>query len=283
MPECVSSKCRLFADDSIIYREVRDPEDSNLLQEDLNRLHEWESLWGMSFNPSKCHIMHVTRKKQPVLTNYTLKGEVLSTVETATYLGVDISANLSWNNQIGKITKKSSRTLGFIKRNITTPSVEAKETAYKALVRPQLEYGACIWDPHTAHMVSSIERIQRRAARWVAAEYARMASVSAILARLGWETLEARRAKSRITMLYKIRNHLVAITTDQLIPSTSSTRRKHPFTYQQLHARPSYYHYSFYPWTIPLWNAMPSSLVEAETLEAFRLELAKVQLPALRH
>ena len=43
------SKCRLFTDDSIIYRKVKSIADCDQLQQDLDSLHEWETLWGMSF------------------------------------------------------------------------------------------------------------------------------------------------------------------------------------------------------------------------------------------
>ena len=42
LPEQVSSRCRLFADDSILYREIRTPEDSSTLQDDLDALAVWE-------------------------------------------------------------------------------------------------------------------------------------------------------------------------------------------------------------------------------------------------
>ena len=65
MPECVKSRCRLFADDSIIYRKIMNDGDADTLQKDLDALQKWESDWGMSFNPSKCNVIHVSRKKQP--------------------------------------------------------------------------------------------------------------------------------------------------------------------------------------------------------------------------
>jgi hypothetical protein len=80
MPEVVLYKCRLFADDSILYREIRSPENTNILHYDLNELHKWEVMWGMSFNPSKCHVMHMTRKKKLILQDYRLKGETLSRI-----------------------------------------------------------------------------------------------------------------------------------------------------------------------------------------------------------
>ena len=63
MPESVSSQCRLFADDSIIYREISIVNDCTSLQHDLDALEKWEGTWGMSFNPSKCNVIHVSRKK----------------------------------------------------------------------------------------------------------------------------------------------------------------------------------------------------------------------------
>ena len=239
--------------------------------------------WGMSFNPSKCHVMHMTRKRNPILDDYTLKGETLETVESATYLGIELSSDLSWNKHIKKISMKGNRALGFVKRNIITHSTKAKQTAYKSLVRPQMEYAASIWDPHFIQRQYNLEMVQRRAARWVCSQYDRQASVTAMLQKLAWETLEARRAKMRILMLYKIVHQLVAISTAQLTPRSTIARQNHPYTFLQLHAKQSYYHYSFYPWTIPLWNALPRSIMETSSLNAFKAQLAQLQIPSLQH
>ena len=39
--------------------------------------------------------------------------------------------------------------------------------AYLSLVRPSLEYAASAWDPYLIKDITAIEKIQRRAARWV--------------------------------------------------------------------------------------------------------------------
>ena len=70
LPQSLSSKVRLFADDEILYFEVASADDCQMLQSDLNKLTEWEEKWLMSFNPSKCEVLTVTRKKQPTLFNY---------------------------------------------------------------------------------------------------------------------------------------------------------------------------------------------------------------------
>ena len=93
-PEAVNSKARLFADNSIIYREVGTAEDCGKLQQDLLALEQWEKMWGISFNPSKCHIIHVSWKKAPISTTYHLKGSELDAVDSATCLGVTLSKPL---------------------------------------------------------------------------------------------------------------------------------------------------------------------------------------------
>ena len=46
LPEVVStSTLRLFADDSLLYRQVMNQSDSNDFQKDLSALEEWENKW----------------------------------------------------------------------------------------------------------------------------------------------------------------------------------------------------------------------------------------------
>ena len=47
------------------------------------------------------------------------------------------------------ITGKANYALGFAKRKINTRSEKIRSMAYKALVRPRLEYWVSVWDPHT--------------------------------------------------------------------------------------------------------------------------------------
>ena len=75
--EQVRSRVRLFADDTAMYLALDNQADLEFLQKDLKILENWEKLWDMSFNPSKCHVIHVTRLKTPLQTKYHLHGCVL--------------------------------------------------------------------------------------------------------------------------------------------------------------------------------------------------------------
>ena len=46
-----------------------------------------------------------------------------------------------------------------------------KEAAYKGLVRPVLEYGSSVWGPYCVSLNDELEKVQKRAARFVTRNY----------------------------------------------------------------------------------------------------------------
>ncbi len=163
LPDSVKSKVRLFADDTIVYLTVKSTQDAQTLQNDLLNLENWESDWSMEFNPDKCEILRISRKKHPFLFPYRLHGIELKATEAAKYLGVTISKDLSWTNHINNMTSKASNSLRFTKRNIKTSNKKVKETAYKTYVRSQLEYCSTVWHPWQKYLIYKIEQVQRSA------------------------------------------------------------------------------------------------------------------------
>ena len=52
--EGIRSRVRLFADDTIVYLTITSDTDADYLQEDLDKLAEWEGKLKMAFHPDKC-------------------------------------------------------------------------------------------------------------------------------------------------------------------------------------------------------------------------------------
>ena len=91
----------------------------------------------MEFNPSKCQVLHISRARQPIHYQYTLYGEILESADSARYLGVSISEDLTWNSHIKEIAGKANQTLGFIKRNVKIKKTFSKRTSLQNTCKAQ--------------------------------------------------------------------------------------------------------------------------------------------------
>ena len=156
----------------------------------------------MTFHPNKCVQLPVTRMKEPPATKYHLHEHTLDTVDSTDYLGIKFTKNLSWSEHIGNISAKANKTLGFLRRNLKISSKTVKELAYKTFVRPILEYSSTVWDPHTKKDIENIEKVQKRAARFVLRRFRNTSSVSDMISTLDWPTLKERRSVARLAMLF---------------------------------------------------------------------------------
>ena len=58
----ITSSLRPFADDCLLYRRTDTENDTMNLQRDLDIIIKWSDRWQMSFNPTKCSVLRVTRK-----------------------------------------------------------------------------------------------------------------------------------------------------------------------------------------------------------------------------
>ena len=261
----IDSEIRLFADDCVCYREIKGTEDTVKLQEDIDRLGCWARKWGMRFQPVKCNIMQITRKRiKKINASYNLEGTILDNVENIKYLGVTITTDLKWNTHVSNICTKANRNLGFLRRNLSACPQDVKESAYKGLVRPVLEYGSSVWDPSSILLQEELEKVQKRAARFVTGNYLyETGSMTGILEQLKWESLKKRRRDSRIIMLYKGLKGAASIPTNDLVPPIRHVRNHHSLAFQTSFANTDIYKCSFFPQTIRDWNSLTDTFLSA--------------------
>ena len=78
-----------------------------------------------------------------------------------------MSNDLDWSHHINSIITRANKTIGLLRLNLKSCSPYIKNITYKTLVRPQLEYCSPIWDPYEKGHILLLEKVQRRAARFV--------------------------------------------------------------------------------------------------------------------
>ena len=63
LPEAVVSELLLYADDSKIYRTIKNDADRDQLQKDLHSMSLWSDVWLLNFHPDKLKKKDITVKK----------------------------------------------------------------------------------------------------------------------------------------------------------------------------------------------------------------------------
>ena len=256
------TEIRLFADDSLLYRTIKSPEDGQTLQRDLDTLQLWETANKMEFHPGKCEMLRITNIKKPnqIKTDYKIHSTTLATTNAAKYLGVTIDPSLQWNKHHSNIIAKANSTLAFLRRNISSCPRQIKNTCYKTFVRPVLEYGCCVWDPYHENQIQDLEKIQKRAARFVTGNFDfTHGSTARNLAELEWPTLAERRAKIKLNILHKAKLGRLDIPLSDLCSSAPVTRRSST-DFRIPQSQLDSHKFSYFPNTIRLWNSLPPNI-----------------------
>jgi hypothetical protein len=156
-----------------------------------------------------------------------------------------------------------------------------KAQCYTTLVRPTLEYASSIWNPSKKDSINKVEAVQRRAARFArfaTGDHKCSSSVTARLQQLQWETLQMRRAYAQTVLMYRIVYNLVDIPAEHHLNRTSLRTRVHSLRFMVPHTRTKVHRRSFFPQAIRLWNQLPGSVVEADTLDSFKTQLSRATL-----
>ena len=109
LPSVLSSSARLFADDCLVYSAGKDNHHITKLQEDLNKLQEWQHMWMMSFNPGKCYTMEIFYKKDSPTQAFTFCGQELQMIDSQPYLGGEIDNKMTWSVHIKNTISKANR------------------------------------------------------------------------------------------------------------------------------------------------------------------------------
>ena len=119
LPECTSSETRLYVDDGLLYKLIKSDKDAQSLQQDLNSLEKWEEDRQMSFHPEKYQVVNIcSNPRYRQCCQYTLHGHIRESVDSAKYLGVHLSQDMTWQTHVNRTAAKASSTLGILRRNL---------------------------------------------------------------------------------------------------------------------------------------------------------------------
>ena len=158
----------LYADDMKIYRNIRNKGDAEKLQMQLDKIATWCKYNGIQLNVKKCSVLTYSRACSPYIYNYKINKNALVRATKIKDLGVVFKSTLSFKDHILEIIQKAYRSMGMIIRNCKDfKDIDTLKLLFITYVRPILEYGFLIWNPHNDFLIKELEKIQRKYLKWL--------------------------------------------------------------------------------------------------------------------
>lgn len=268
-----TSDANMFADDIALYRVIKTTSDYVHLQEDINSVSHCIHHKQLQFNASKCKMMLISKKTtnsiQPP--QLTLNGTVLTRVYNYKYLGVTITADLSWTLHISNCCNKTRKLTGLLYRRFHQhASSPTLLKLYCSFIRPHLEYASIVWNPGLKGNIDELEDVQKFALRVCFKSWE--LSYSELLTNARLPSLEQRRLLASLCHLFKI---LQGFTDFDNAPLQSrvnlyNTRSSNKPILSVPAARTNYYQHSFFPNIISMWNSLPREATECKSILCFK-------------
>jgi hypothetical protein len=222
-----NTRVKCYADDTLVYRSIRNDYDEYQFQCDLDHIQAWAFKWLLNFNAKKCVHMRVSpharlRDNSNITYTLNLGRDKIPKSPSARYLGVTLSADLKIGKHVSETCAKADGVIGFLRRNLGGAPRKAKLIAYTALVRSRLEYASAATDPFLKKDIDALEMSQRRGIRFVCGDYGQRSSVTDMRESLGLELLADRRENRRKKILVHSRTRISHLCCAEPVPPNCS-------------------------------------------------------------
>jgi hypothetical protein len=264
---------KYYADDCKIFMRVKNEQEAITFQNEIDSIIEWADQVQLKLAFNKCFILHLNPRIS-LNYKYTMKDVEIMKKDVIRDLGIMIDDKLTFEEHITLMIKKAGLVSNIILHNFKCRDLNFLSIAFKAFVRPILEYGNEIFHPKLIKDIARIELVQRQFTRRISS--LRDKEYPSRLKALDLESLELRRIRAGLTFIYKMRHGLVKVS-NRITEMPQRNRRAHG---QQLHIEvmKTKQRQSLIFSLVNIWNKLKNETVESTDLLTFKKALLKENL-----
>ena len=277
LPNCLSNSYpRMYAKYThLTYAD----KDVNIIQSCLNEnllnISKWVIGNKLTLNMTKTEFMLIGSRQKVNTTSpvSNINGTPINQVSTSKSLGVLIDANLTWGSHIEKLAKKVASAIAAIKRVRQFVPPATLHLIYEALIQPHFDYCNVVWGSCNVKLADKLQKLQNRAARALTfSSYE--ADASHLFQNFNWKNLSTQRDIQKALMAFKSLNGLAPEYLSSKFIAWSHTTS---YTFRDSVNRltipqpcTNYLRNSFCYSGAVLWNSLPETLRQAESLRNFK-------------
>ena len=270
----------LFADDSKIYKHIKNANDFIALNQCCKNVYEWCDNWLMKLNISKCKILSICYNRNSIIKHdygFNVSGHdfiSLDHVDSIKDLGVVMDSGLSFDSHIYDKINMANKMLGIVKRNFQDLDKNSFILLYKGMVRCHLEFAVSVWNPYRIGLIEDIEKVQKRETKLI--RECKGLDYKERLKFLNLPTLHYRRIRGDMIEVFKILNELYDVNVVPPIAKSLNNRtRGNSFKLQVVRCKYDIRKYSFCNRVVNVWNSLPDSVVNSGSVNMFKNSLDK--------
>ena len=160
-------KYALYADDIVIWCDLENStEVQALLQGVLDKIGEWQDLWGTRFSPNKSNYVIFSRKHNLPIINLNIKGVNVPSAESVFFLGLKFDRKLRWHEHVKYLYDACHKRLNLL-RSLQNQAWGADRYSliliYKSYIRAKFDYGCHLYDAAATSIKKKLNTIQNAA------------------------------------------------------------------------------------------------------------------------
>ena len=151
---------RIFADDTRLGTAVNDINDAENLQDDLERIYEWQRTSNMLFNTDKFEVLQIGVKEDLKSSyNYLTPNSesAIERKEKVKDLGVWMKDKADFSDHIAAVIARVRKLMGWLRRNFITRDPEFQKVLWRTYLQPHLDYASQLWSPSTSKELQNLE------------------------------------------------------------------------------------------------------------------------------
>ena len=258
LPECLSNKSALFADDTTSYAMGKDSRHiCSTLSLDMEKATDWAKTWGMLFNAEKSEHLPITRSGNSNSHRVDMENITIPKVTTHKHLGITLHRSLKWSHHVNNIYTSAARKIGILRRLKKKLHPLTFKRIYTGAIRPQMEYACAIW---SGGPTAKLIQLQRK--------FCRRHGISL-------PSLQKRFDYFTLNLFFKMHIQQAPGYLNKLLPNPASDsgykfRKK---SYPVPLVKNSSTLFSFLTRAIILWNELPADMQTLKSINSFKRAL----------